>query len=132
MGAVREDQLRVPRRDGHDQPTDRRVRGRAQRPEPTARLSSRENGEDVGVNPKTLDHVAYWLADRDAVADFVVRHLGAHVIERTDAFTLVGADARRGKLTLFAADGPRERGPLEHVALRVRSLDTALAGLPGD
>jgi catechol 2,3-dioxygenase-like lactoylglutathione lyase family enzyme len=82
------------------------------------------------VNPKTLDHVAYWLADRDAVADFVVRHLGAHVIERTDAFTLVGANARRGKLTLFAAQGPRERGPLEHVAVRVRSLDAALAQLP--
>ena len=82
------------------------------------------------MNPKTLDHVAYWLADRDAVADFVVRHLGMHVIDRTDAFTLVGADARRGKLTLFAADGPRERGALEHVALRVRDLDRALTELP--
>ena len=82
------------------------------------------------MNPKTLDHVAYWLADRDAVADFVVGHLGMHVIERTDAFTLVGADARRGKLTLFAAEGPRERGPLEHVALRVGNLGAALAALP--
>jgi catechol 2,3-dioxygenase-like lactoylglutathione lyase family enzyme len=82
------------------------------------------------VNPKTLDHVAYWLADRDAVADFVVAHLGMHVIDRTDAFTLVGADARRGKLTLFAADGPRERGALEHVVLRVRDLNRALAKLP--
>jgi catechol 2,3-dioxygenase-like lactoylglutathione lyase family enzyme len=82
------------------------------------------------VNPKTLDHVAYWLADRDAVARFVVGHLGMHVIDRTDAFTLVGADARRGKLTLFAADGPRERGALEHVALRVCDLDRALAELP--
>src|SRR5690242_18944872 len=82
------------------------------------------------MNPKTLDHVAYWLADRDAVADFVVRHLGMHVIDRTDAFTLVVADARRGKLTLFAADGPRDRGALEHVALRVRDLEGALAGLP--
>ena len=40
-----------------------------------------------------------------------------HVIERTDRFTLIGSDARRGKLTLFAAEGPREprraraRGP---------------------
>jgi catechol 2,3-dioxygenase-like lactoylglutathione lyase family enzyme len=84
------------------------------------------------VNPKTLDHVAYWLADRDAVADFVVSHLGMHVIERTDAFTLVGADARRGKLTLFAADGPRERGALEHVALRVKDLEHALAELPAE
>src|SRR5205807_4871704 len=75
-------------------------------------------------------HVAYWLGDRDAVADFVVRYLGTHVIERTDAFTLVGADARRGKLTLFAAEGPRERGPLEHVALRVRNLGAALGALP--
>ena len=84
------------------------------------------------MNPKTLDHVAYWLTDRDAVADFVVGHLGMHVIDRTDAFTLVGADARRGKLTLFAAGGPRERGALEHVALRVGDLDRALAKLPDD
>jgi catechol 2,3-dioxygenase-like lactoylglutathione lyase family enzyme len=82
------------------------------------------------VNPQTLDHVAYWLAERDAVADFAVQHLGMHVIDRTDAFTLVGADARRGKLTLFAAEGPRERGALEHVALRVGDLDRALAELP--
>jgi len=82
------------------------------------------------VNPKTLDHVAYWLADRDAVADFVVRHLGMHVIDRTDTFTLAGADARRGKLTLFTAEGPRERGALEHVGLRVGDLDRALAELP--
>ena len=82
------------------------------------------------MRPQTLDHVAYWLADRDALADFAVRHLGMHVIDRTDAFTLVGADARRGKLTLFAAEGPRERGALEHVALRVGDLDLALAELP--
>jgi catechol 2,3-dioxygenase-like lactoylglutathione lyase family enzyme len=82
------------------------------------------------VKPKTLDHVAYWLADRDSVADFATRHLGMHVIERTDDFTLVGADARRGKLTLFAADGPRERSTLEHVALRVGDLESALADLP--
>ena len=82
------------------------------------------------MNPKTLDHVAYWLTDRDAVADFVVDRLGMHVIERTDKFTLVGADARRGKLTLFAADGPRKRGALEHVAVRVGDLEQALAELP--
>jgi catechol 2,3-dioxygenase-like lactoylglutathione lyase family enzyme len=82
------------------------------------------------VRPKTLDHVAYWLADRDALAAFATAHLGMHVIDRTDAFTLVGTDARRGKLTLFAAPGPRERGALEHVALRVADLDAALARLP--
>ncbi|HVS86497.1 MAG TPA: VOC family protein [Gaiellaceae bacterium] len=82
------------------------------------------------MNPLTLDHVAYWLNDRDAIADFATAHLGMHVIDRTDAFTLVGADARRGKLTLFAADGERERGALEHVALRVSDLEAALARLP--
>ena len=83
-----------------------------------------------GVNPTKLDHVAYWVADRDPIADFVTAHLGMHVIERTDRFTLVGSDARRGKLTLFEAEGPRERGALKHVALRVTSLDAALAQLP--
>ena len=82
------------------------------------------------MNPTKLDHIAYWVAERDLIADFLTSHLGMHVIDRTDAFTLVGADARRGKLTLFAADGPRERGALEHVALRVHDLDRALAELP--
>ena len=53
-----------------------------------------------------------------------------HVIERTDDFTLVGVDAKLGKLTLFAAAGPREVGALERVVLRVRDLDAALARLP--
>jgi hypothetical protein len=84
------------------------------------------------VRPKTLDHVAYWLEDRDRVADFAVEHLGMHVIERTDRFTLVGSDARKGKLTLFEAEGPRERGALKHVALRVNDLEAALEELPDD
>jgi catechol 2,3-dioxygenase-like lactoylglutathione lyase family enzyme len=78
----------------------------------------------------TLDHVALWVADRDRLADFLTRHVGMHVIERTDAFTLVGSNARRGKLTLFAADGERDPGPLVRVALRVRDLDAALSSLP--
>ena len=81
---------------------------------------------------RRLDHIALWVADRDPIADFTVRHLGMHVIDRTDRFTLVGADARRGKLTLFDAPGPRERGVLEHVALRVSDLAAAEAELPGD
>jgi catechol 2,3-dioxygenase-like lactoylglutathione lyase family enzyme len=85
-----------------------------------------------GVRPETLDHVALWVADRDRIADFVTGGVGMHIIDRTDAFTLVGSDARRGKLTLFAEEGPRERGPLKHVALRVSDLDKALADLPED
>jgi len=82
------------------------------------------------MNPTKLDHVAYWVADRDPVAEFVTAHLGMHVIERTETFTLVGSNARRGKLTLFDADGPRERGALKHVALRVSSLEAALHEFP--
>jgi catechol 2,3-dioxygenase-like lactoylglutathione lyase family enzyme len=77
------------------------------------------------VRPETLDHVALWVADRDPIADFVTERVGMHVVDRTDAFTLVGSDARRGKLTLFAAEGPREPGALKHVALRVSSLEEA-------
>jgi catechol 2,3-dioxygenase-like lactoylglutathione lyase family enzyme len=82
------------------------------------------------VRPRTLDHVAYWVADRDALSTFVTEHLGMHVVDRTDRFTLVGSDARRGKLTFFAAEAPRERGALEHVALRVNDLERAVAALP--
>ncbi|MDQ3777340.1 MAG: VOC family protein [Actinomycetota bacterium] len=84
------------------------------------------------MRPKTLDHVAYWLPDRGRIADFLTRSLGMHVIERTDRFTLVGSDARKGKLTLFEAEGPREQGALKHVALRVSDLDAALADVPAD
>src|SRR6266480_6173028 len=83
------------------------------------------------MRPLTLDHVALWVADREPIADFVTAHVGMHVIEQTDRFTLVGSDARRGKLTLFDAEGPRERGALKHVALRVNDLEAALGGLEG-
>ena len=52
-----------------------------------------------------------------------------HVIDRTETFTLIGSDARRGKLTLFDAEGPRERGAFKHVALRVSDVARAHAQL---
>src|SRR5260221_7015293 len=82
------------------------------------------------VNPTKLDHVAYWVADRDPIADFLTAHLGMHVIDQTERFTLIGSNARRGKLTLFDAEGPRERRPLKHDPLRVSAPDAALAELP--
>jgi catechol 2,3-dioxygenase-like lactoylglutathione lyase family enzyme len=84
------------------------------------------------VRPQTLDHVALWVDDRDRIADFVTNRLAMHVIEQTDKFTLLGWDARRGKLTLFDAEGPRERGALKHIAFRVADLDGALAELGED
>jgi catechol 2,3-dioxygenase-like lactoylglutathione lyase family enzyme len=74
------------------------------------------------VKLKSFDHVALWVPQRDVLAAFLVDGCGMHVIERTDDFTLVGGDARRGKLTLFDAQGPRDRGVLERVVIRVPDL----------
>jgi catechol 2,3-dioxygenase-like lactoylglutathione lyase family enzyme len=79
---------------------------------------------------ETMDHVALWVADRETLAGFLTRHAGMHVIERTDRFTLVGSDARRGKLTLFAAEGERDPGVIAQIGLRVFDLQEALAELP--
>jgi catechol 2,3-dioxygenase-like lactoylglutathione lyase family enzyme len=84
----------------------------------------------AAIRPSSLDHVALWVDQRQPMADFLCEHLGMHVIEATDSFTLVGVDAKLGKLTLFDAEGPRERGALEQVALRVRDLNAAIAALP--
>jgi catechol 2,3-dioxygenase-like lactoylglutathione lyase family enzyme len=74
---------------------------------------------------RSFDHVALWTDERPALAGFLLDRTGAHEIERTDDFTLIGADARRGKLTLFDAEGPRDPGVLERVVLRVNDLEAA-------
>ena len=71
----------------------------------------------------SLDHVALWTSERDALARMLTECFGMHEIEHTDAFTLVGGDAREGKLTLFDVDGPRERGVLERIVIRVPALE---------
>ena len=78
---------------------------------------------------KTIDHVALWVSDRDAIAERLIADLGMHTIERTDRFTLLGADARRFKFTLFAEQGPRVQGALKHVTLRVNGGDEASHGV---
>jgi catechol 2,3-dioxygenase-like lactoylglutathione lyase family enzyme len=87
-------------------------------------------GVPEGIRPSSLDHVALWVDRRRPLAEFLCDHLGMHVIEETETFTLVGVDAKLGKITLFDAAGPRERGALERVGLRVGNLDAAVAGLP--
>jgi catechol 2,3-dioxygenase-like lactoylglutathione lyase family enzyme len=82
------------------------------------------------IRPTSLDHVALWVDRRKPLAAFLCDHLGMHVIEETDTFTLVGVHAKLGKLTLFDAEGPRERGSLERVGLRVGNLDAAVSALP--
>ena len=70
--------------------------------------------------PSSFDHVALWVDNRGPLATFLCQHLGMHVIEETDSFTLVGVDAKLGKLTLFDAHGPRERGARADRAARGR------------
>jgi len=82
------------------------------------------------VRPKSLDHVAFWVADREPVVRRCVDLFGMHVIDRQEGFTLVGGDARRGKLTFFDAEGPRERGAFRHVGLRVSDLAPVRGRLP--
>jgi catechol 2,3-dioxygenase-like lactoylglutathione lyase family enzyme len=82
------------------------------------------------MQPKTLDHVAFWVADRDSIADFLTRHLGVRAIDYQETFTLLGVDARRFKITLFDAPGPRDPAAFGHVALRVNNLEEARAQLP--
>ena len=103
-----------------------RSRGGRDRRRPTLGMKSeRAVVARIPMRIDSLDHIALWVADRDAIADEAVRGLGMHVIDRTDKFTLIGSDARRGKLTLFAAEGPRERGALKHIGLRVNDLAAA-------
>jgi catechol 2,3-dioxygenase-like lactoylglutathione lyase family enzyme len=82
------------------------------------------------VHPRSLDHVALWVAERGPLSALLCDHLGMHVIEETESFTLVGVDAKLGKITLFDADPPRSPGALERVVLRVRDLDDVVRRLP--
>jgi catechol 2,3-dioxygenase-like lactoylglutathione lyase family enzyme len=86
----------------------------------------------AAFHPTSLDHVALWVTERGPIRSLLCEHLGMHVIEETDSFTLVGVDAKLGKLTLFDAEGPRFPGALERVVLRVSDLDEVVARLPVD
>jgi len=81
------------------------------------------------VKPRSLDHLAIWTDSRHELSRLLCRISEVHEIERTEDFTLIGADAREGKLTLFDAPGPRRQGALERVVLRVADLESALASL---
>lgn len=84
-------------------------------------------GYREGMQPASFDHVALWVTDPPALAETLAALVpGLREIERTDAFTLLGADAREGKLTLFAAEGPREAGALEAVIVTTPDLEGAL------
>ena len=79
-----------------------------------------------------LDHIALYMSDRGAAADFLTSHLGFHVVDHTDRYTLVGAGGRIGKLTLFDAPDGSEPAPgvVERINVRVLDPESAAATLP--
>lgn len=84
----------------------------------------------ANFSPTSLDHVALWVDERTPLTEVLCEHLGMHVIEETGDFTLLGIDAKLGKLTLFEAEGPRQRGALQRIVLRVNELEPVLSSLP--
>jgi catechol 2,3-dioxygenase-like lactoylglutathione lyase family enzyme len=86
------------------------------------------------VKIQKLDHIALYMIDRDAAADFLTSYLDFHVIDRTDRYTLVGAGGRIGKLTLFDAPEDVEvcQGPIERINIRVADPETTVARLPAE
>lgn len=78
-----------------------------------------------------LDHVAVRVTDRDGTAERLCEVLGFHVMERNDRLTLVGRDARRGKVTLFDAAARPDPGPLRSIAVAVDGVDAVAARAEG-
>jgi catechol 2,3-dioxygenase-like lactoylglutathione lyase family enzyme len=81
---------------------------------------------------KRLDHIALYMGNRSVAAKFLTTHLGFHVVDHTDRYTLVGAGGRLGKLTLF--DAPQgttpSPGEIERITVRVADPEGAAARLP--
>ena len=83
---------------------------------------------------RKLDHIALYMRTRDAAAAFLTSHLGFHVVDHTDRYTLVGAGGRLGKLTLF--DAPEGTSPapgaIERINVRVADPESAADRLSPD
>ena len=58
------------------------------------------------LRPRSLDHVALWVDEREPLAAFLCDHLGMHVIEETRHL-----HARRNRRQARQADPVRRRGP---------------------
>src|SRR5215210_3928212 len=81
---------------------------------------------------KMLDHIALYMNDRDEAARFLTTHLGFHIVDHTERYTLVGAGGRLGKLTLF--DAPQgttpSPGEIGRITIRVADPEVAASELP--
>ena len=84
------------------------------------------------MNIQKLDHIALYMRDRDAAAEFLTAYLGLHIVDRTDRYTLVGAGGRIGKLTLFDApeDTTPSPGVIERINIRVADPQAAAFQIP--
>jgi catechol 2,3-dioxygenase-like lactoylglutathione lyase family enzyme len=83
---------------------------------------------------KRLDHIALYMKDRDEAAEFLTAHLGFHIVDHTERYTLVGAGGRLGKLTLF--DAPQgttpSPGEIGRITIRVADPEAAAGELPSE
>lgn len=84
----------------------------------------------TGVDLLALDGVGLAVSDPTAMATFLCDHLGMHEVDRTAGRTVVCAGDRAARLTLVAAQGPREAGSLRRLVLRVADVRRAVAALP--
>src|ERR687894_47721 len=79
------------------------------------------------MNVKRLDHIALYMGNRDVAAEFLTTHLGFHVVDHTERYTLVGAGGRLGKLTLFDAPQGTAPSPGEIGGITIRVADPKAA-----
>lgn len=84
----------------------------------------------TGVDLLALDGVGLAVSDPAAMATFLCDHLGMHEVDRTAGRTVLCAGDRAARLTLVAAQGPREAGSLRRLVLRVADVRRAAAALP--
>ena len=84
----------------------------------------------TGVDLLALDGVGLAVSDPAAMASFMCDHLGMRELDRAADRVVVGAGGRAATLSLSAAEGPRERGALGRLILRVADVERAIAALP--
>ena len=84
----------------------------------------------TGGDLLALDHVALTVADPGAMEAFLRDHLGMHELLREPDVVVLGAGPDAAPLSLVRADGPRDRGALERLILRVADVERAVAALP--
>lgn len=84
----------------------------------------------TGVDLLALDGVGLAVSDPAAVAAFMCEHLGMRELDRAADRVVVGAGGGAAALALIASEGPRERGALGRLVLRVADVERAVAALP--